>query len=392
MRSTRGVFFLLALALASVLLMGATKSREGTEWDTAYWYNANDSKLPRVLLLGDSICNGYQTLVRDELAGVAYVSFWATSKCVVDRSYLKQLTYILEEYDYAVIHYNNGLHSLNTDRADWEAGLRAALKLIREKGKGAKLIWATSTPLKDPALTEKAKELNAIAARVVKEQGIPTDDLFALMDPQDRNKLWSDTYHYHMEGRKMQAKQVADSIRESLGGKTATATEARAALASAASETGPDGKLETVKAGPNLLANGGFEATGGWSVYPPKPEAGTFTLTEENARSGKKCAKITTLTMMQLVNYRPPLSAGTSYRLRFQARAEKPGKITVHLRTQKPPYQMYGEQQPELTAAWKEYAADLTTPDGFKPEDFVLLFNLPPGNAFYFDDVIIEKK
>ena len=227
--------------------VAAEHSREGTEWDTAYWYNANDNKLPRVLLLGDSICNGYQTGVRDELAGVAYVSFWATSKCTTDRSYLKQLRFVLEEYDYSVIHFNNGLHSLNTDRKDWEAGLRNALKLIKEKGKGAKVIWATSTPLKDPALTAKAKELNVIAARVMQEEGIPVNDLFALMDPLDRNKLWTDTYHYTADGKKLQSHQVAEAIRAALGGKTASASDAKAALKGAASETGPDGKIKTGK-------------------------------------------------------------------------------------------------------------------------------------------------
>ena len=33
--------------------------RENTEWIVSYAYNANDAKLPRVLLVGDSICNGY---------------------------------------------------------------------------------------------------------------------------------------------------------------------------------------------------------------------------------------------------------------------------------------------------------------------------------------------
>ncbi|MEI6714226.1 MAG: SGNH/GDSL hydrolase family protein [Verrucomicrobiota bacterium] len=225
----------------------APKTREGTEWDIAYWYNANDNKLPRVLLLGDSICNGYQSLVRDELAGTAYVSFWATSKCGTDRSYLKQLSYILEEYDYSVIHFNNGLHSLNTDVNAWETGLRNALNLIKEKGKGAKVIWATSTPLRDPALTEKAKQLNSAAETVMKEAHIPTDDLFSLMDPLDRAKFWTDTYHYTPEGKKIQAHQVAEMIRSALGSGTATPEAAKAALKAAASETGPNGKLETVK-------------------------------------------------------------------------------------------------------------------------------------------------
>lgn len=246
----RSLHRLLILPLSALSLgalpfpAGAERAREATEWDTAYWYNATDNKLPRILLLGDSICNGYQSSVRDALAGVAYVSFWATSKCTSDRSYLKQLAYILEEYDYSVIHFNNGLHSLTSDRVEWETGLRNALKLIKEKGKGAKVIWATSTPLKDPALTEKARELNTIAARVMKEEGIPTNDLFALMDPLDRNKIWTDTYHYNADGRKLQATQVSEHIRAVLGGKTAGEQEAKESLKAAATPTGLNGKIE----------------------------------------------------------------------------------------------------------------------------------------------------
>ena len=225
----------------------AEHPREGTEWIVSYAYNANDNKLPRVLLIGDSICNGYHSAVRDELAGTAYVTFFATSKCVTDKTYLRALAFFLDEYDYAVIHFNNGLHSLSTPPQAWEAGLRAALKLIREKGKGAKIYWASSTPLKDPQLTEKAKALNGIAAKVMAEEGIPTDDLFVLMNPLDRNTDWSDTYHFKDKARKMQAKAVADCVRAALGKGKASAAEAQAALQAANSETGPDGKIETTK-------------------------------------------------------------------------------------------------------------------------------------------------
>jgi hypothetical protein len=203
---------LLSGLMLSLAVGAAERQREDTEWSIVYWFDANSTKLPRVLLIGDSICNGYSGFVKEALDGVAYTSFWATSKCATDRSYLKELTYILEEYDYAVIHFNNGLHSLDTDRATWEAALRAVVKTLKEKGKGAKLVWASSTPLNDPALTAKAKELNLIAARVMQENGVPSDDLFGLMEPQDR-ALWSDTYHYHEAGRRIQAKQVADSVR-----------------------------------------------------------------------------------------------------------------------------------------------------------------------------------
>jgi len=221
--------------------------REATEWIVSYAYNANDTKLPRVLLVGDSICNGYNKEVCQELAGTAYVTFFATSKCVCDKSYLRSLALFLDEADYAVVHFNNGLHSLSSDRQDWETCLRAAVKLIKDKGKGAKLVWASSTPLKDPALTAKAKELNAIAARVMAEEGVPTDDLFALMDPLDRDANWSDTFHFKNEAKKMQARAVGDCVRSALGAGKASDAAAAAALKAANTATGPDGKLEAAK-------------------------------------------------------------------------------------------------------------------------------------------------
>lgn len=221
--------------------------REATEWIVSYAYNASDVKLSRVLLIGDSICNGYNKEVCNELAGSVNVTFFATSKCVCDKSYLRALAFFLDEADYAVVHFNNGLHSLSSDRQDWETCLRAAVKLIKEKGKGAKLIWASSTPLKDPALTAKAKELNAIAARIMADEGVPTNDLFALMDPLDRNANWSDTFHFKGEAKKMQAKAVGDCVRKTLGAGKAAEASAAAALSAASTATGPDGKLDATR-------------------------------------------------------------------------------------------------------------------------------------------------
>lgn len=232
------------MANAAISQEAKAHPREATEWIVAYAYNANDEKLPRVLLIGDSICNGYQSFVRTELAGTAYVAFFATSKCVTDKSYLRALEFFLDEYDYKVIHFNNGLHSLKTPLDQWESGLRAAMKLIKEKGKGAKIYWASSTPLKDPALTEKAKALNAVAAKVMAEEGVPTDDLFSLMDPLDRNENWSDTFHYKDAAKTIQAKAVASCVRDALGKGRASDSEAKAALKAGSSETGPDGKLK----------------------------------------------------------------------------------------------------------------------------------------------------
>ena len=191
------------------------RGHENTEWSIYYGYHLTDANrgLPRVLLVGDSICNGYQRGVAQILEGKMNVSYWVSSYCVTSPGYLKRLALCLDEAKYDVVHFNNGLHSLGTPTDDWAKGLEAALRLIREKHPSARIVWATSTPLKDPGRTAKARALNAAAADVVKRLGgIETNDLFALLDPLDREQNWSDTYHHKAPVRKKEAEQVAASV------------------------------------------------------------------------------------------------------------------------------------------------------------------------------------
>ena len=53
--------------------------KEQKEWIRAWCDDTNEKDLPRVLLIGDSITNGYQEKVRTLLQGVCYVDFIATS-------------------------------------------------------------------------------------------------------------------------------------------------------------------------------------------------------------------------------------------------------------------------------------------------------------------------
>ena len=191
------------------------RGHENIEWSIAYAYGLTDEtkNLPRVLLIGDSICNGYQEGVRERLKGKVNVSYWVSSYCVTSAAYLPLLTIYLDEAKYDVIHFNNGLHSLFTPTDAYADGLRAALELIRRKQPGAKIVWCTSTPLTDAAKTAKCRELNAAGAKVVAELGgIATNDLFALCDPLDRRANWRDVNHFRAEAKSKQADQVAAAV------------------------------------------------------------------------------------------------------------------------------------------------------------------------------------
>lgn len=189
-----------------------SRVRESTEWSTTYTYNSNDTKTPRVLLIGDSICNGYQRTVTSKLKGKMNVTFWASSKCVTDRDYFRELDLILSANQYNVITFNNGLHSLGTDLVEWENAFRSAVRFLKVKCSNARLYICNCTPLNDPKLTEKSRKLNSIAQRVAEEENCPVIDLFRIMDPLSRNEFWSDTFHFKPAAIDRQADKIADTV------------------------------------------------------------------------------------------------------------------------------------------------------------------------------------
>jgi hypothetical protein len=150
-------------------------------WD----FVKDDSKLPRILLIGDSVSRGYTQPTRKALAGKANVHR-APANCGPTASGIKNLDAWLGEGKWDVIHFNFGIHDRATPAADYVKRLEEIV--VRLEKTGAKLIWASTTPIPDnPAQKQTAQsvvEKNALAAEVMKKHGIPTDDLFAAMTPR----------------------------------------------------------------------------------------------------------------------------------------------------------------------------------------------------------------
>jgi lysophospholipase L1-like esterase len=150
-------------------------------WD----FVKDDPKLPRVLLIGDSVSRGYTQPTRKALAGKANVHR-APANCGPTASGLKNLDVWLGEGKWDVIHFNFGIHDRGTPAADYVKRLEQIV--VRLEKTGAKLIWTSTTPIPDnPAQKQTAAsivEKNALAAEVMKKHGIPTDDLFAAMTPR----------------------------------------------------------------------------------------------------------------------------------------------------------------------------------------------------------------
>ena len=153
-----------------------------------------DKTRPRVLLIGDSILNGYLGRVTKALEGKVYVDAWVNPYAQSPYTN-KLLGEVLEHGPYDVVQFNMGLHGWQPGRikeGTFEPLMKEYVQIIRSKFPKCVVIWASSTPVtvKDKP-TEIDAEINPIivdqnerAAKVMTEVNVPVNDFYALLAPK----------------------------------------------------------------------------------------------------------------------------------------------------------------------------------------------------------------
>ena len=187
---------------------------------TAWDYVKDDPKLPRVLLIGDSVSRGYTLATRAALAGKANVHR-AQENCGPTANGLKKLDVWLGDGKWDVIHFNFGIHDRATPLADYEQRLEKIVARLQKTG--ARLIWASTTPIPRDAAKkqtpESIVERNAIAARVMQKHHIAVDDLFTFITPHLATAQNPHDVHFTSKGYELLGGQVAESIKATLKAK-----------------------------------------------------------------------------------------------------------------------------------------------------------------------------
>jgi acyl-CoA thioesterase-1 len=186
----------------------------------------DDPKLPRVLLIGDSISIGYTLEVRKLLAGKANVHRIPVNGGPTTHG-LQQLDKWLGTDRWDVIHFNWGLHDLKlmpngphqVELAQYEENLRQLVKKL--KATGAKLIWASTTPVPEGKLNPlrnpaDVPRYNEAALRVMKDAGVTVNDLYAFALPQRSEIQLPANVHFKPEGSAELARRVTEAIAEAL--------------------------------------------------------------------------------------------------------------------------------------------------------------------------------
>jgi acyl-CoA thioesterase-1 len=182
--------------------------------------------LPRVLLIGDSISIGYTIPVRELLKGKANLHRILTNGGPTSNG-MEHISEWLGSGKWDVIHFNFGLHDLKIGESevrqvpidDYERNLRQLVSRMRQTG--ARLIFATTTPVPDAKVNPRRVNAdvityNKVANKVMRENGIPIDDLYTFAMPKLPGIQLPANVHYTPEGYQALAEQVAESIQGEL--------------------------------------------------------------------------------------------------------------------------------------------------------------------------------
>lgn len=201
----------------------------------------DDPSLPRVLLIGDSISIGYTIPVRNQLAGKANLHRIPTNG-MYSANGLANIKEWLGKEKWDVIHFNWGIWdthmigadgsimtaedekigkpgSIRTSIFEYESNLTKLVDIMLSSG--AKLIWASSTPITcrpDKRLAD-IDRYNLAALTVMKKKGVIIDDLNVYIKPHLKEMQMDDGCHFLPAGDEYLGKKVSECLISALNTK-----------------------------------------------------------------------------------------------------------------------------------------------------------------------------
>ena len=186
-------------------------------------------KLPKILLLGDSIRKSYQLSVAEKLAGVAEV-VGPEDNCQFSTYTLSSLDRWIKALGVPdVVHWNNGIHDAghNPGRIPIQIPLKTYRKnlesiLTQLKEITQRIIWAASTPVHPDRpfrsdqwawRNEEIDQYNAAAEELMNKHGVPINDLHSVVAEAPDVYLGEDQLHLSSEGIEKCAEAVAEAVK-----------------------------------------------------------------------------------------------------------------------------------------------------------------------------------
>ncbi|WP_406684721.1 SGNH/GDSL hydrolase family protein [Seonamhaeicola sp. MEBiC1930] len=193
---------------------------------------------PKVLIIGDSISNGYTPFVKEELKDMAEVHHNPGNAKHTGNG-LKYIESWLADGDWDIIHFNWGLWDLCYRHPDskvqgkrdkvngtitfspeeYENNLEALVKLIKRHS-DAELIFATTTyvPEKEAGrFQEDAITYNGIAKKIMKANGVKINDVFEASKVIHADfGIGNDDVHYTKKGYELLGEHISEFLKQAI--------------------------------------------------------------------------------------------------------------------------------------------------------------------------------
>ncbi len=203
-------------------------------------FTNSTNKLPKVLIIGDSISGDYLPYAKERLKGIAILT---TPKVIDDNGKrtscegttmgVKKIDEWINDTKWDIIHFNFGLHDIkhidpatgkNSKNLNYpqqanpeQYGKNLSIIVEKLKATNAKLIFATTTPYPDklgnqmrsPGMSEV---YNQVALEIMKKNSIEVNDLYSFVLPQMEELQRPNNVHFNEVGSKALGNQVAKAI------------------------------------------------------------------------------------------------------------------------------------------------------------------------------------
>lgn len=220
------------VAICAVGALAAAQKPKANPFVHPFANPIDDPKLPRVLIIGDSISIGYTPGVRKLLDGKANVHRVKTN-CRWSAYGAEHIAQWVGDGKWDVIHFNFGLW----DWYGWSQGKKATPEsfakslesIVKQlKKTDATLIFGTTTPpcvgpekkVKIVVTERRAQQFAKAAMSVMTRHGVEINDLYAVIGSnRAKYQRGQDDVHYNDDGRKLLAEQVAKTIEKTIAGK-----------------------------------------------------------------------------------------------------------------------------------------------------------------------------
>ncbi len=193
--------------------------------------------MKKVILIGDSIRQGYDKFVKMALEGSAEV-YYPQENCRFSQYVLRSFSEWLGQSKFGganvdCIHWNAGLWDCLTMFEDgcltpievYEQFIDRVCKRMRLLCPNAKIIFATSTPVNEEGYNPKTfmrynsdiEKYNEVAVKVVTKHGFEVNDLYTLLADKPLSYHSDMTHFYTREASELITNAVVGKIRDAIG-------------------------------------------------------------------------------------------------------------------------------------------------------------------------------